>query len=149
MSTDRIEKEIQLTAPLARVWRALTDTQEFGQWFQVKIEGTFVPGKTVRGQITTRGYEHLTVDFIVLRMQEPQLFSYRWHPGAVDAKDVADEPTTLVEFHLEKSANGTRLRIVESGFEHIPLARRAEAFRMNNEGWGAQAENIARYVAQS
>jgi uncharacterized protein YndB with AHSA1/START domain len=149
MNKDRIEKEIQLKAPLARVWRALTDTQQFGQWFEVEIEGTFVPGKTVRGQVTSRGYEHLTVDFIVERMQELQLFSYRWHPGAVDAKDVADEPTTLVEFHLQESSNGTRLRIVESGFEQIPLARRAEAFRMNEEGWGAQAENIARYVAKS
>lgn len=146
--TDRIEKQITLRAPLARVWRALTDAREFGAWFQVKLEGAFAPGARVRGQIETPGYEHLTMEITVERMDPERLFSYRWHPYAIDPElDYSSEPTTLVEFRLAAVAEGTRLSVVESGFDRIPLPRRAEAYRMNQAGWAAQLENIERHVA--
>jgi uncharacterized protein YndB with AHSA1/START domain len=148
--TDRIEKRILLRAPRSRVWRALTDAAEFGSWFGVKLESPFTPGATVRGRITHPGYDHLTMEVIVERVEPEEYFSYRWHPYAVDAKvDYSSEPTTLVEFRLDEAAHGTVLTIVESGFDRIPLARRAEAFRMNDGGWTAQAQNIERHVAGS
>ena len=147
-STDRIEKTIRLRAPVSRVWRALTDAEEFGTWFRVRLEGPFVVGATVRGRITYPGYEHLTMEVQVGRMDSPRLFSFRWHPYAVDpAVDYAAEPTTLVEFRLEEIADGTLLHIVESGFDRIPAARRAEAFRMNEGGWAEQAQNLERHVS--
>jgi uncharacterized protein YndB with AHSA1/START domain len=148
-STDRIEKKVLLRAPRGRVWRAIADAREFGAWFRVDIEGRFTEGATVRGRITHPGYEHLTMEMQVERMDPERYFAYRWHPYAVDPKvDYANEPTTLVEFHLEDAEGGTRLTIVESGFDKIPLARRAEAFRMNDQGWGAQAKNIEAHVSQ-
>lgn len=150
MSTDRIEKKILLRATRSRVWRALTDAKEFGAWFGVKLEGAFATGATVRGQITYPGYEHLTMEVLVERMDAERYFSYRWHPYAVDPKvDYSAEPTTLVEFRLEEAAGGVELVIVESGFDCIPAARRAEAFRMNDSGWTEQAANIERHVAAS
>jgi uncharacterized protein YndB with AHSA1/START domain len=147
-STDRIEKKVLLRAPRARIWRALTDAQEFGTWFRVKLEGAFAPGARVKGPITYPGYEHLTMEVVVERMDPERLFSYRWHPYAIDPKvDYSAEPTTLVEFHLEQAAEGTLLTIVESGFDRIPAGRRAEAFRMNDAGWGEQAENLQRHVS--
>jgi uncharacterized protein YndB with AHSA1/START domain len=147
-STDRIEKQILLRAPRARVWRALANAEEFGQWFLVKLEGAFVVGTSVRGQILYPGYEHLTMELFVERMEPERLFSYRWHPYAVDDKvDYSGEPTTLVEFRLEDAKDGTRLTLVESGFDRLPLARRAEAFRMNDGGWTEQMTNIERHVA--
>ena len=147
-STDRIEKEIQLRAPRSRVWRALANAEEFGQWFRVKLDGGFAEGATVRGRILYPGYEHLTMEIFVERMDPERLFSYRWHPYAIDAKvDYSQEPTTLVEFRIEDAKNGTRLTVVESGFDRIPLARRAEAFRMNDRGWTEQLANIERHVA--
>jgi uncharacterized protein YndB with AHSA1/START domain len=146
-STDRIEKEVVVKAPRARVWRALTDAAEFGKWFGVEMHDSFAPGARARGKITHPGYEHLTLDVTVERMEAERLFSWRWHPYAVDPeKDYSGEPTTLVECELTDVPGGTRLRIVESGFDRIPLARRAEAFRMNSEGWSIQAQNIARYL---
>jgi uncharacterized protein YndB with AHSA1/START domain len=146
-NTDRIEKKILLRAPKSRVWRALTNAEEFGEWFRVKLEGAFAIGKRISGKITYPGYEHLTMDVTVERMDTEQLFSYRWHPYAIDPKvDYASEPTTLVEFRLEEVAEGTMLSVVESGFDGVPPARRAEAFRMNGEGWATQVENIRRYV---
>lgn len=146
--TDRIQKTILLRAPRARVWRALTDAEEFGAWFRVKLEGGFAVGKRVRGKITYPGYEHLAMDVTVERMDELRLFSFRWHPAAVDPKvDYSTEPTTLVEFSLEEVAGGTRLTVAESGFDRIPPGRRAEAFRMNSEGWDIQVQNIQRHVA--
>jgi len=148
MSTDRIEKNIVLRAPRSRVWRAIAGAEEFGAWFGVKLEGAFAPGARVKGRITTPGYEHVIMDITVERIDPERLFSYRWHPYAVQpGVDYSGEPTTLVEFQLEEVAGGTRLTVVESGFDRIPLARRAEAFRMNDQGWGEQLKNIERHVA--
>jgi len=147
-STDRIEKTIQLRAPVSRVWRALTDAQEFGTWFRVKLTGPFAVGATVRGHITYPGYEHLKMEVVVERMDPERLFSFRWHPAAVDPNaDYSAEPTTLVEFRLQEAAGGTRLTVVESGFDRIPASRRDEAFRMNAGGWAEQLKNIERHVA--
>jgi uncharacterized protein YndB with AHSA1/START domain len=147
MSTDRIEKSIVLRAPRSRVWRAIASADEFGAWFGVKLEGAFAAGARVKGRITSPGYEHVILDITVERIDPERLFSYRWHPHAVEpGVDYSSEPTTLVEFHLDEVAGGTRLRVVESGFDRIPLARRAEAFRMNDQGWAAQLKNIERHV---
>jgi len=147
-STDSIEKKIYLRATPARVWRALTDTHEFGTWFRVRLEGSFAPGARLRGPITYPGYEHLIMDVTVERMEPERLFSYRWHPAAIDPTvDYSAEPTTLVEFLLEAKEGGTELRVRESGFDEIPPARRAEAYRMNSEGWAEQLRNIERHVS--
>jgi len=147
-ASDRIEKQILLRAPRTRVWRALTDAGEFGAWFGVTLRGKFAAGQRVSGRITTPGYEHLTMEVTIERMEAERLFSFRWHPYAVDPTvDYATEPTTLVEFRLEAVPGGTLLTLVESGFDHIPAGRRAEAFRMNAGGWAAQLENIQRHVA--
>jgi uncharacterized protein YndB with AHSA1/START domain len=144
---DRIEKVIDLKAPVSRVWRALTDHEEFGAWFRVRLDGPFVPGQVSRGHITYPGKEHLRWEAVVQTMEPEQLFSFTWHPYAVDPTlDYSKEPSTLVEFTLEPIPAGTRLRIVESGFDRLPAHRRDEAFRMNDRGWGIQAENIARHV---
>lgn len=148
--TDRIEKHALLRAPRARVWRALTRAEEFGAWFGAKLAGEFVPGSTVRGPITNAGYEHLIVEVVVERVEPEQLLSFRWHPYAIDAAvDYSKEPSTLVTFELEETAEGTALTITESGFDQIPEGRRAIAFRMNDQGWGMQAENLARYTAEA
>jgi uncharacterized protein YndB with AHSA1/START domain len=147
-STDRIEKEIVMRAPRARVWRALTDAREFGRWFGAELSDDFVAGQRARGRITIPGYDHLTLELDVERMEPERVFSWRWHPYAVDPKqDYSQEPTTLVVLELDDVPDGTRLRVTESGFDRIPVARRAEAFRMNSGGWEAQVQNIARHVA--
>jgi uncharacterized protein YndB with AHSA1/START domain len=147
--TDRIEKKVVLRATRARVWRAIADAGEFGAWFGIKLEGAFAEGQTIRGKITTKRYEHLTLEVLVERIEAERYFAYRWHPYAVDPNvDYGAEPTTLVEFRLEDADGGTLLTISESGFDRIPLARRAEAFRMNDGGWGKQIENIAGQVAK-
>jgi uncharacterized protein YndB with AHSA1/START domain len=146
---DRIEKRIELKAPVSRVWRALTDYREFGEWFRVKLNGPFVPGQVSRGQITCPGYEHLTWEAVVQKMEPERLFSFTWHPYAVDPKiDYSKETPTLVEFTLEKTANGTLLLLTESGFDRIPADRRLEAFRMNDGGWTQQMKNIESYVGK-
>lgn len=146
-TTDRIEKQILLRAPLPRVWRALTDPAEFGAWFGARLQGTFAPRSVIRGQITTPGYEHVTMEIAIERVEPQSYLSFRWHPYAVDpAVDYSKEPTTLVEFRLEEVADGTRLGVVESGFDRLPEARRAEAFRMNEGGWEGQLGNIERHV---
>ena len=147
VTTDRIEKTVVLRAPRSRVWKALTDAREFGNWFRVNLERPFAPGTAVTGQITHPGYEHVKMEMLIDRIEPEHYFSYRWHPYAVDpAVDYSQEPTTLVEFHLDDAEGGTRLRIVESGFDRVPAARRDEAFRMNEQGWNGQAKNIERYV---
>ncbi len=149
-STDRIEKRIELRASVARVWRALTNHEEFGQWFGVRLERPFVPGERTRGAITYPGYEHLSMEVTVQKMENERRFSFHWHPYAVDPKiDYSKEPPTLVEFVLEKTPTGTVLLVTESGFDAIPLARRAEAFRMNEGGWTQQLQNIEAYVRPS
>ena len=146
-STDRIVKRIELKAPVTRVWRALTDHKEFGQWFRVKLESPFVPGKTTRGNILYPGYEHLVMEVVVQKMEKERLFSYTWHPYAVDPKaDYSKEKPTLVEFRLEKAGGGTLLTVTESGFDSVPAARRDEAFRMNSGGWAEQIKNIEAHV---
>lgn len=147
-NTDRIEKQILLRASKSRVWRALTDADEFGAWFRVKLEGRFAVGQRIRGKITYPGYEHLTMDVTVERMDEEKLFSFRWHPDALDPKvDYSKEPTTLIEFRLEEAEGGTRLTVSESGFDQLPPERRETAFRDNEKGWSIQMENIKRHVA--
>jgi uncharacterized protein YndB with AHSA1/START domain len=144
----QVEKSIILRAPRSRVWRALTQTNEFGAWFGVRLEGTFEPHATLRGPITIEGFRHVTLEVTVERVEPESYFSYRWHPYAIDpAVDYSKEPTTLVEFELSDAPGGTSLRVVESGFENIPLERRVKALEMNGSGWAAQMENIARYVA--
>ena len=148
MSADRIERTIVLRAPRSRVWRALSRAEEFGAWFGMALEGAFEPGARLTGRMTTPGHEHSSILIAVEQMQPEHLLSYRWHPGAVEpGVDYAHEPTTLVEFHLADVAGGTQLTVVESGFERIPLARRAAAFRENDQGWAEQLANLARYVA--
>ncbi|MEA2846275.1 MAG: hypothetical protein QOG78_1556 [Rhodospirillaceae bacterium] len=145
--SDRIEKTIEFKAPVSRVWKALTDHHEFGKWFKVRLEGPFVPGKISRGQITHPGYEHVTWQAVVQKMEPERLFSFTWHPYAIDPQqDYTGETPTLIEFTLEKTATGTRLHIVESGFDKLPAHRRDEAFRMNDGGWSQQIKNIARHV---
>jgi len=146
---NKIEKKIELNAPISRVWRALTDHREFGEWFRVALQGPFVIGQTTRGHITWPGYEHLVWEAVVQKMEPERLFSFTWHPYAVDpAVDYSSEPPTLVEFRLEKTATGTLLTVTESGFENVPAHRRAEAFRMNDGGWTQQMKNIETHVAQ-
>jgi uncharacterized protein YndB with AHSA1/START domain len=145
--SDRIEKRVELKASVSRVWRALTDHREFGEWFRVKLDGPFVPGQLSTGHVTYPGYEHLKWTATVQKMGPERLFSFTWHPYAIDPKiDYSSEPTTLVEFRLEATEGGTVLTVTESGFDGIPTERRFEAFRMNERGWGMQMENIARHV---
>jgi uncharacterized protein YndB with AHSA1/START domain len=161
MNMDRIEKEVVLRAPLARVWRAISDADEFGQWFGVRFDGPFVEGAAVTGVITPT-----TVDDEVARAQEPHAgksdtwqivaiepqrrLAFRWHPHPVEpGADYSREPTTLVEFTLAETDDGVLLRIVESGFDKIPAERRVSAFEGNSEGWAKQTELVRKYLALS
>jgi uncharacterized protein YndB with AHSA1/START domain len=147
---DRIEKQIELKAPVSRVWRALTDSREFGEWFRVKVEGPFVAGEVSRGHITYPGYEHLKWEAVVQKVEPERLFSFTWHPYAVNpAVDYSSEPSTLVEFRLEEIPGGTRLVVTESGFSRIPEHRRGDAFIRNDEGWAMQMNNIEAYVGRA
>ena len=149
-SPDRIEKTTVIRAPRARVWRALTSHEEFGTWFGVTLDKAFTPGATIQGRILDPKYAHLPFTMTVDRVEPEHLFSLRWHPYAVDpAVDYSAEPTTLIEFTLEEVSEGTRLTVVESGFDRIPIERRALAWRMNDEGWSAQVGNIKKYVEQT
>ncbi|MEO8678997.1 MAG: SRPBCC family protein [Vicinamibacterales bacterium] len=147
MSPDRIEKTLVLRASRSQVWQALANAGHFGEWFGCTIDGAFTPGTRVTGRITTPGYDHLTMDLFIEQMVPDQLFSYRWHPYAIDPKtDYSKEPTTLVEFRLEEVPEGTRLTVVESGFDHLPAERRDLALRMNDGGWTQQVLNIEKHV---
>jgi|SRR5271169_1524885 len=147
---DRIEKRLELKAPVSRVWRALTDHREFGEWFRVNLDGPFVPGQTSTGLITYAGYEHLKWEAVVQKMEPEQLFSFTWYPYAIDStRDYSNETPTLVEFRLEAIPGGTLLVLTESGFDKVPSDRRLEAFRMNDGGWTEQMKNIEGYVAQN
>lgn len=157
-STDRIEKKIMLRAPRSRVWRALTDAQEFGQWFGVKFDAPFTLGALQRGTIapTTvdpevakaqQPYVGMPFEIIIERLDAERLFAFRWHPYAIDpAVDYSSEPTTLVTFTLEDAGNGTLLTVTESGFDRIPVARRVQAFTANAEGWTMMMSMIEKYV---
>jgi uncharacterized protein YndB with AHSA1/START domain len=147
---NQVKKQIEIAAPLSRVWRALTDSRQFGEWFLVKMDGPFVAGRPVGGQITHPGYEHLRMEIVVKAIEPETLFSYTWHPYAIDPKvDYSKEESTLVEFRLEATAFGTLLTVTETGFDKIPAARRAEAIRMNDGGWAQQVKNIQAYVAKT
>ncbi|MDQ2642237.1 MAG: SRPBCC family protein [Myxococcota bacterium] len=168
MSSDRIEKTVTLRAPLARVWRAIADAEEFGRWFGFQLEGRFTPGATIRGRFTETldeamilaHQQSLGVEPSKIRQPQPnevfctvervepeRYFSFRWIPYGIDVEcDPENEPTTLVEFKLKAVTDGTELTIVESGFERVPAHRRRRAFLMNEGGWAAQAENIKKYV---
>lgn len=144
---DRIEKDVDIAAPVARVWRALTDPREFGAWFGVELETPFVIGRTVRGLVTHPGYEHVVWQARIEAIETDHAFAFSWRPYAIDPDvDYSGEPMTRVEFTLSPTATGTHLRLVESGFDGIPEARRAEAFRMNDQGWTQQMQNIRRHV---
>ena len=147
--TDFIERKILLKAPRSRVWRALSNAEEFGNWFGVKLEGkAFEPGERVQGQVTHPGYEHLVFEVRVERVEPERLLSWRWHPAPVEpGADYSKEPTTLVTFELQEVAGGTLLSVVESGFDEIPPGRRQDAFRINSEGWEGQMQNIEKHVA--
>lgn len=147
--TDRIERKIVINAPRARVWRALSNAEEFGNWFGANLKGqSFVVGKRTRGRISTCGFEHIFFDIVVERLEAEKLFSYRWHPYPIDATvDYSKEEPTLVTFTLQDTPDkGTLLTVVESGFDKVPPHRRLEAFRMNGNGWTAKMECIARHV---
>jgi uncharacterized protein YndB with AHSA1/START domain len=150
-STDRIERKILLQAPRARVWRALSNAEEFGGWFGVNLKGkTFTAGQRTHGQITHPGYEYITFEVWIERVEPERLLSWRWHPAAVEkGVDYAAEPTTLVTFELQDAAGGTLLSVVESGFDNVPPHRRLSAFRMNSEGWDEQMQRIEKHVAAS
>jgi uncharacterized protein YndB with AHSA1/START domain len=146
---DRIEKQIEISAPVSRVWRALTNHDEFGAWFRVKLEAHFKVGEEAHGPITWPGYEHVTFRAVVQAIDPEQYFAFTWHPYSVDpATDYSEETPTLVEFHLEKTSTGTLLKVTESGFSDVPDGRRREAFIRNNEGWAQQMKNIEEYVTQ-
>ena len=145
--SDRIEKSVELTAPVSRLWRALTDHEEFGAWFGVALEGPFAVGETARGRIAHPGYEHLVWQAQVQTIEPERLLAFTWRPYAIDPDaDYSGEQPTLVEFRLQPTDTGTRLVITESGFDRVPEARREEAFRMNDRGWGEQVKNIARHI---
>jgi uncharacterized protein YndB with AHSA1/START domain len=145
--TDRITKSIELNAPIERVWRALTDYKEFGEWFRVNLDGPFIAGQVTTGHITYPGYEHLKWEATVKQMNAPRLFSFTWHPYAIDPEvDYSAETPTLIEFTLVATPNGTRVTVEESGFDALPAHRRTESLRMNEQGWTIQLENIQAYV---
>ena len=147
-STDRIERNVMIKAARSRVWRAISNAGEFGDWFGVDFKGkAFVPGKVTLGKITYPGFEHLTMEVLVEQVEPERLLSWRWHPAAIDPKvDYSQEPTTLVVFELKEVEGGTLLTVVESGLDKIPLSRRAEAFRMNSSGWDQQMVFVKKHV---
>ena len=159
--SDRIEKEVLLRAPLSRVWEALTDAGQFGQWFGVRLDGQFKAGTQISGTITPttvdpevarmqQPYEGMKFDIVIDRIEPKKLFSFRWHPFGVDPKvDYSVEPMTLVEFTLQELPGGVRLRVTESGFDKIPIERRAAAFTANEGGWAKQMELVQKYVEKT
>jgi uncharacterized protein YndB with AHSA1/START domain len=161
MLTDRIEKKILLKAPLKRVWRALSDSKEFGDWFGSKFDAPFLPGAVLQGVIVgtkvnaevakaQKQYEGISFEIKIEQMQPERLFSFRWHPGAVEpGYDYSQEPTTLVVFTLEKVPEGVQLTVTESGFDQIPLVRRAKAFTANDGGWAIVIALIEEYLAKN
>jgi uncharacterized protein YndB with AHSA1/START domain len=152
--SDCIEKKLELTAPVSRVWRALTEYREFGEWFRVKLEGPFVEGQVSRGNMTYPGYEHVKWEAVVQKIEPERLFSFTWaHPKSFHraeySPDYSNDPKTLVEFTLEKTNGGTLLTLTESGFETIPADRRGEVLRRNEGGWSEQLKNISNHVTQN
>ena len=161
MSTDRIEKKILLKAPLDRVWRAISDSKEFGTWFGMKVDGPFTPGAIMRGVIVPtqvnaevaaaqKQYEGKQMEITIERMEPERLISFRWHPHAIEpGVDYSSEPTTLIVFALEQMPDGVLLTVTESGFDQIPLARRSQAFQANDQGWGMVVKLVGDYLVQA
>jgi uncharacterized protein YndB with AHSA1/START domain len=158
--TDRIEKKVHLRAARERVWRALSRASEFGCWFGMHVEGEFTPHTTVKARIQPtqvdaevaaqqKAYEGIAFELFIERMEPLQHFSFRWHPYPVEGGDTSNEPTTLVTFELEDAEDGTLLTVSESGFDSIPLERRAKAFAANEGGWEIQTQLIAKYLAHA
>ena len=147
-ASDRIERKILLKAPRSQVWRVIAHAEQFGKWFGVALDGRrFVAGEWTQGQVTYPGYEHVLWNVLVERVEPERLFSFRWHPYAVEPGfDYSQEPTTLVKFELEDMENGTLLKVSESGFDHIPQTRRLKAFRMDSRGWDEQMSNIEQFL---
>jgi uncharacterized protein YndB with AHSA1/START domain len=146
---NRIEKRIEIDTSTSRVWKALTDSHEFSEWFRVKLDGPFKTGEVSRGHVTYPGYEHLKWQADIKAIDPERYFAFTWHPYAVDPKnDYSDEPPTLVEFTLDPTANGALLTVTESGFDKLPLGRALEALRMNETGWAIQMHNIQAYIAE-
>jgi uncharacterized protein YndB with AHSA1/START domain len=150
-SSDRIERRVLIKGTRARVWRALSNAAEFGDWFGVDFKGkAFIAGQAVQGKITYPGYEHLTMEVVIQEIVPERLLSWRWHPAAIDpAVDYSAEPKTLVVFEIEEVADGVMLSVVESGLDKIPLERRATVFRLNTSGWDQQMESIKKHVAKA
>ena len=147
-STDEIRKQLHIKAPQSRVWRAITDSAQFGAWFHVKLEAPFVVGQPTSGQITYPGWEHVRFTLVTEAIEPETRFAYAWHPYAVEmSRDYSSEPMTLVEFLVEPRDGGTLVTVIESGFDRLPPERIAEAFRMNERGWAEQLDNIQAYVA--
>ncbi len=159
-SNDKLIKTVLLKAPLEHVWRAITDSKEFGTWFGMRLEGPFVAGQAITGVIAPtvvdkevaalqKPYEGTAVSFHVEKIQPQSLFAIKWHPFAIDKKiDYSSEPMTLITFELAKNKEGVLLTITESGFDKIPLHRRAAAFKANDGGWQKQTELIKKYLEQ-
>jgi len=159
LTTDRLEKKILLKAPRARIWRALTDANEFGTWFGMKFNGRFTPGAQVTGVISPttvdpevgkaqKPHEGMPFEITIDRIEPQRLFSFRWHPFAIDRNvDYSTEPTTLIEFTLDDAPEGILLTVSESGFDRIPLARRVQAFAANEQGWAMMVKVIEKYIA--
>ena len=157
---DRIEKTILLRAPLKRVWRALSDAQEFGTWFGVKFDAPFTPGARLSGKVVgsavdaevaqaQKQYMRIPFEITIERIEPERRLSFRWHPYAIEPDvDYSKEPTTLIEFTLEEVPSGVMLTVTESGFEQIPLARRAIAFTANERGWGVVVTLVEKYLAE-
>lgn len=146
-ATNLIEKHFEVRATRSRVWRAISDAGEFGAWFGITLDRAFTPGATVLGRLVIPGYEHVSLEILVEKVEPEGYFSYRWHPHAVDpAIDYAAESTTLVEFRLQETPGGTAITITESGFDRLPAHRRAQAFRMNEAGWTGQSRKLSAYV---
>lgn len=146
-SDDMIVKVVELRAPQARVWQALTDHKQFGVWFRVDLDQEFQVGGKSTGQMTYPGHEGVPWLVYVERMEPERLFTFRWYDSDDRSKQDNDQPALLVEFQLEEIPNGTRLTITESGFSALPHPRRIELMRGNQEGWNIQADNIARYLS--
>jgi uncharacterized protein YndB with AHSA1/START domain len=161
MNTDRIEKKILLRAPRKRIWRALSDSREFGHWFGLKFDGPFVPGTGITGVLSPttvdpdvgaaqKSHEGLPFEIVIEQMEPERLFSFRWHPFAIEAGvDYSSEPMTLVAFKLEEAEGGVMLTVTESGFDQIPLERRAKAFTANEGGWGMMVKVIEKYLGDA
>jgi uncharacterized protein YndB with AHSA1/START domain len=158
MSTDRIEKKILIKAPRSRVWRAISDSREFGHWFGVHFADPFKPNTSAKGalvgtavdpEIAKAQQKHagLAFEFVIDRIEPERLFSFRWHPNAVErGRDYSAEPMTLVEFTLESQGNDTLLTVTESGFDQIPLPRREQAYKANDGGWAAVIGLVEKYL---